>query len=470
MNDATRLTPSPPTHVGGEGWGEGAALSKPQALRKAMTNAERLLWSRLRANQLGFKFRRQQEIAGYIADFVCNDRRLIVELDGSQHVDQRGYDHARTQLLESLNFRVLRFWNNQVLDETNFVLTEIDRALSEALPPHPNPLPRRRRGRGSRDVSASPSQSGSFRRPLELRAKLYGLIRAFFRERNVLEVETPILSASANTDPNIQSFSTRFSGRDAGERWLRTSSEFAQKRLLVAGVGDCYELGRVFRDGEAGRRHNPEFTMLEWYRVGRDHRWLAGETVELICAALVSVDRSVDVFQTTYRDLFISTIGVDPFSDNVEALRAALGDIAIDPSGLSRDDWLDLLLTHRIQPNFPHDGITIVIDYPPTQCALARVRDGVAERFEIYVGSHELANGYHELTDSVEQRRRFDRDNERRRDRGLQTVPIDENLLRALEQGLPDCAGVALGIERLLMAMTGSDNIADVLAFPFAEA
>ncbi len=454
---------------GGEGWGEGAAPSKPRALRKSTTEAERLLWSRLRANQLGFKFRRQHEIAGYIVDFVCNERHLVVELDGSQHFDQHEYDERRTRMLESRNLRVLRFWNNQVLAETDSVLAAISRALAEGLPPHPNPLPRQR-GRGSRNASAHRNASQELRRRLAIRARLYDLIRTFFRDRNVLEVETPILSDGANTDPNIQSFSTRFSGRGAGERWLRTSSEFAQKRLLVAGVGDCYELGRVFRDGEAGRRHNPEFTMLEWYRVGRDHRWLVGETVELIRAALASVDKSVDVFKTTYRDLFTSTIDVDPFSDSVEALRAALGDVAIDPSGLSHDDWLDLLLTHRIQPEIPRDRITVVIDYPPTQCALAQVRDGVAERFEVYVGSHELANGYHELTDPEEQRRRFERDNERRRERGLPTIPIDENLLRALERGLPNCAGVALGIERLLMAMTGSDNIADVLAFPFAEA
>ncbi len=300
---------------------------------------------------------------------------------------------------------------------------------------------------------------------LRRRADLYALIRKFFAERNVLEVETPILSAGANTDPNIQSFSTRFRGKD--ERWLRTSSEFAQKRLLAAGVGDCYELGRVFRDGEAGRRHNPEFTMLEWYRVGRDHRWLADETVELIRAAL---GKPIDVLQITYRDLFRSAIRIDPFSDPDETLRAALGDNAIDPHGLSRDDWLDLLLTHRIQPTFPRDRITVVIDYPPTQCALAQVRDGVAERFEVYVGVHELANGYHELTNADEQRRRFERDNARRRERGVAELPIDRNLLAALERGMPACAGVAVGIERLLMAMVDSDDIADVLAFPFSDA
>ena len=311
---------------------------------------------------------------------------------------------------------------------------------------------------------------------LTLRAKLYALIREFFARCDVLEVETPILSANANTDPNIHSFVTDFSGRSddgARARWLRTSSEFAQKRLLASGVGDCYELGRVFREGEAGRRHNPEFTMLEWYRVGRDHRWLIDETVELISAALQLVGQSVNVKKYTYRDLFVSTTGIDPFLASDSDLRAALGEVVIDPQGLSRDDWLDLLLTHRIQPNFAPTALTIVLDYPATQCALAKIRHDefpVAERFEIYVGTHELANGYHELTDPIEQRARFVRDNERRRERGLPIVPIDENLLAALERGMPDCAGVALGIERLLMAMMRTDNIADVLAFSFSEA
>jgi lysyl-tRNA synthetase class 2 len=318
--------------------------------------------------------------------------------------------------------------------------------------------------------------SEKLRAALTLRAKLYALIREFFAQRGVLEVETPILSAAANTDPNIQSFITNFSGRtdgDSRERWLRTSSEFSQKRLLASGIGDCYELGRVFRDGEVGRRHNPEFTMLEWYRVNRDHRWLIDETVELISAALRLVGQAANIRTFTYRDLFINAVGIDPFSANESELRSALGDTVVDPSGLSRDDWLDLLLTHRIQPNFPSNAMTVVFDYPATQCALAKIRRDtppVAERFEIYVGTHELANGYHELNDPIEQRARFVRDNARRRERGLPAVPIDENLLAALELGLPDCAGVALGIERLLMAMMRTDNIADVLAFPFAEA
>ena len=314
------------------------------------------------------------------------------------------------------------------------------------------------------------------RAALELRARLYALIREFFSSRGVLEVETPILSAGANTEPNIASFSSDFSGHvDSGahERWLRTSSEFALKRLLAAGIGDNYELGRVFRDGEAGRRHNPEFTMLEWYRVGWDHTHLIDEAVELVRAALALVGKHAEVRKTTYRNLFRDAIGLDPFSASDTELRIALGNVRVEAQGLLRDDWLDLLLTHRIQPKFPRDSITIVFDYPATQCALAKIRTDdppVAERFELYVGTQELANGYHELTDATEQRARFVRDNARRRERSMPELPIDENFLSALEIGMPDCAGVALGIERLLMAMMDTDDIRDVLAFSFVDA
>jgi elongation factor P--(R)-beta-lysine ligase len=309
---------------------------------------------------------------------------------------------------------------------------------------------------------------------VELRANLYALIRHFFSTRNVIEVETPILSAAANTDPNIESFATSFSGRiDAGgrQRWLRTSSEFFQKRLLASGIGDCYEFGRVFRNGEAGQRHNPEFTMLEWYRVGWDHRQLIDEVIELVQSALG--EKIVSVERWTYRQLFLSMLKIDPFEASIEELRKPLGDIRIDSQGLSRDDWLDLLLTHRIQPRFPANRMTVIYDYPASQCALAKIRTGepsVAERFELYVGTQELANGYHELTDPVAQRARFERDNARRRERGQTELPIDIHLIAALENGLPDCAGVALGIERLLMAMIGTDDIRDVLTFPFVSA
>ncbi|HBK45758.1 MAG TPA: EF-P lysine aminoacylase GenX [Xanthomonadaceae bacterium] len=310
---------------------------------------------------------------------------------------------------------------------------------------------------------------------LRLRARLNAAIRGFFAERGVLEVETPVMSAAGNTEPNIESFSTRFSGHvDAGPplRWLRTSPEYPLKRLLAAGVGDCYELGRVFRNGEAGGRHNPEFSMLEWYRLGWDHRRLADETVALVQAALALVDRQATVQVASYRQLFVEVAGVDPFAATQDELRGALGDVGVDPRGLGRDDWLDLLMTHRIQPSFAAGRITVVHDWPASQCALARIRDGdppVAERFELYLGVHEVANGYHELNDADEQRRRFLRDNQVRAGRGLPQVPLDGRLLATLSH-LPDCAGVAVGVDRLLMAMRGTMRIADVLAFDFARA
>ncbi|MFC5439721.1 EF-P lysine aminoacylase EpmA [Rhodanobacter ginsenosidimutans] len=310
---------------------------------------------------------------------------------------------------------------------------------------------------------------------LHLRARLYALVRSFFADRHVLEVETPILSAAGNTEPNIESFTTHFSGHvDAGarERWLRTSPEYPLKRLLAAGVGDCYELGRVFRNGEAGGRHNPEFTMLEWYRVGWDHHRLMEETIALVQAALAMAGKRADVLVTTYRQLFLDALAIDPDQATVETLRAPLAEFGIDPDGLMRDDWLDLLITHRMQPTFPTDRITVIHDYPASQCALARIRPGeppLAERFELYLGRYELANGYHELNDATEQRGRFERDNTVRRKRGAREVPLDEKLLAVLG-AMPDCAGVALGVERLLMCLAGTDAIADVLAFPFADA
>ena len=331
---------------------------------------------------------------------------------------------------------------------------------------------------GIGDAAWAPSAA---RDALRLRAWLNRLVREFFHARGVLEVETPILSAAGNTEPNIDSFQARFSGHvDAGSplRWLRTSPEYPLKRLLAAGVGDCYELGRVFRNGEAGGRHNPEFSMLEWYRVGWDHLRLAEETVELVQQALALGGRRAEVVSTTYRELFVQGAGVDPFAASDAQLQAPLRGFGIDGEGLCRDDWLDLLMTHRIQPDFPADRITVVHDWPASQCALAKIRapaagsgaPAVAERFELYLGRFELANGYHELTDAAEQRARFERDNRVRTGRGAVQPPLDEHLLAALAAGLPGCAGVAVGIERLLMAMLGSERIADVLAFDFARA
>jgi elongation factor P--(R)-beta-lysine ligase len=310
---------------------------------------------------------------------------------------------------------------------------------------------------------------------LKLRAGLYALIRQFFTERNVLEVETPILSQAGNTDPNIESFSLQFMGpraAGAGQRWLRTSPEYPLKRLLAAGVGDCYELGRVFRNGEAGKRHNPEFSMLEWYRVGWTHHQLMDETAELVKAALHLVGLRATVRDISFRQLYQDKFGFDPLTVNEADLRSPLSLFDIDPEGLTRDDWLDLLMTHLIQPSLPTNRILLVYDYPATQCALAKIKaddSAVAERFELYVGPLEIANGYHELNDAGEQRERFGKDLSVRQKRAAVQPPVDERFLTSVSK-LPQCAGVALGVERLLMAMLNTDRIADVIAFPFDRA
>lgn len=311
---------------------------------------------------------------------------------------------------------------------------------------------------------------------LRLRAAFNRRVREFFHARGVLEVETPVLSLAGNTEPNIASFALEFSGRTDGAprtRWLRTSPEFALKRLLAAGIGDCYELGRVFRDGEAGGRHNPEFTMLEWYRVGWDHLRLLEETVALVRTALALVGRDASPVVTTFRDLYWRQLQLDPLTAGLDTLRNALGDVAIDSDGLTRDDWLDLLMTHRLQPGFGADTLLAVHDWPASQAALARIRDGdppVAERFELYLGPLEIANGYHELCDAAEQRQRFERDAAVRATRGLPPIPMDAALLAALDHGMPGCAGVAVGVDRLLMGLLDTQKIADVLAFDFARA
>jgi lysyl-tRNA synthetase class 2 len=236
----------------------------------------------------------------------------------------------------------------------------------------------------------------------------------------------------------------------------------------------------VFRNGEAGRSHNPEFTLLEWYRVGWDHHRLMDECAELAAAALALAGRATKVNKIRYINWFRNELDLDPNSAGEAELRASLAEFGIDPHGLTRDDWLDLLITHRLQPKLSRDAITLVYDYPATQCALAKLRQledepptsgssVVAERFELYLGRYELANGYHELNDAAEQRARFERDNARRRERGLRELPLDERLLSVLDD-MPDCAGVALGVDRLLMCLLGTDDIRDVLAFPFAEA
>lgn len=311
---------------------------------------------------------------------------------------------------------------------------------------------------------------------LRQRAAVYRHIREFFHARGVLEVETPVLSQAGNTDPNIRSFRLNYSGPATGgpgSRWLRTSPEFPLKRLLAGGIGDCYEIGKVFRDGEFGRRHNPEFSMLEWYRVGWDHIRLAQEAVTLLLGLFAKSGKTLQTRNTTYRELFNVAIGIDPFlASNAELIDAVASCVNISQNDLTRDDLLDLLLTHVIEPTFPERQLTVVHDFPATQCALAKLRRDdvpVAERFEIYIGSSELANGYHELNDAVEQRQRFQNDLLRRGVGSAETPDMDDRLLHALAS-LPDCAGIAMGLDRLMLCLLGKTEMSEVMAFDFSRA
>lgn len=298
-------------------------------------------------------------------------------------------------------------------------------------------------------------------------------IRAFFAQASVLEVETPMLSQAAATDVQIESFSVPMAD---GARHLHTSPEFPMKRLLAAGSGDIYQICRVFRGDEAGRYHNPEFTLLEWYRLGWDAARLAQEVAELIGAVARALERPAPtaVRRLSYAQAFGEVLGVDPHLASGAELAAVAHAQGLQVIGeLGRDDWLDLLFSERIAAAFAPDVLTVIDDYPASQAALARVRPGtppVAERFEVFAGPVELANGFHELADAHEQAARFEADNRERGRRGQRIMPVDGHLVAALEAGLPDCAGVALGLDRLLMWLGGWEHIDQVVAFPWARA
>ena len=299
------------------------------------------------------------------------------------------------------------------------------------------------------------------------RAALMRRVRAYFEAADVLEVDTPALSPYAVSDTQIESFEIGKCAVSRRPLYLHTSPEFCMKRLLAAGYPDIYSICRVFRDGEAGRKHQPEFTMIEWYRLGMELDAIVADAVGVIRAAL---DRDVDVDSVDYRDAFIAACGLDPLDADIaslagaaeadDALRAAVGD--------ERDDWLDLLLATRVIPSFSPDRLTILRHYPASQAALARLcpdDPDVADRFELFLGPVELANGYVELTDETEQAARIARDNEDRRRRGRPVRSVDEALLDALKAGLPQCAGVAMGFERLQMIHDKTDDIRDVITF-----
>lgn len=308
---------------------------------------------------------------------------------------------------------------------------------------------------------------------LQLRATLLARVRAFFNRHAVLEVDTPALSRAASTDPALLSFQTRYHGPGAAAGsifYLHTSPEFPMKRLLAAGSGSIYQLCKVFRDGECGGRHNPEFTLLEWYRTGFDHLDLMDEVERLLVEVLAGIAPIASVHHWTYRELFREFAAVDPFATTVSELQALLASRhGVTPVGMpdELDPWLDLVMSHVIEPLLG-DGLVFVRDYPASQAALARLRPctpPVAARFEVYLDGVELANGFHELADAAEQQRRFEQEAARRRDSAVPAVPMEQHLLDALAAGLPDCAGVALGVDRLLMVASGTRCLQDVLSF-----
>ena len=314
---------------------------------------------------------------------------------------------------------------------------------------------------------------------LKTKSRLLAKLRAFFAEKDILEVQTPILSQAGNTEPTIESFVTQERENSAHKvqpSFLNTSPEFAMKRLLAAGYGSMYQVTPAFRQDEQGKRHNPEFTLLEWYRIDFDHHALMGEVNSLIrflAKDVLNLGRS-EFF--SYQQAMVKFANVDPFAATIEELKLATTKAGIDFVGMddvSRDTWFDLLMSQVVEKNLPMNCPVFIYDYPASQAALAKIRKDspdVAERFELYINGMELANGFHELSDAEEQAQRFKEQQKQRRDFKQQGIPADYHLIEALKHGFPECAGVAIGLDRLLMVLTGAEHINEVLTFPFDRA
>lgn len=307
---------------------------------------------------------------------------------------------------------------------------------------------------------------------LKQRANTVQAIRQFFASRNVLEVGTPAMSHATVTDIHLHTFQTEFVGpgyADGRKLYFMTSPEFHMKRLLAAGSGCIYQICKSFRNEESGRYHNPEFTMLEWYRVGFNHHQLMDEMDELLQLILECGQAE----RLTYQQAFMNVLGVCPLEASMSELKTAaaslgLSDIA-EPEE-NRDTLLQLLFSIGVEAKIGQDAPAFVYDFPASQAALAKINTQdprVADRFEVYFKGIELANGFHELDNPKEQLKRFEEDNAKRVEMGLPTQPIDRHLIAALESGLPECAGVALGVDRLIMLSLGCDHIDQVTAFPF---
>lgn len=304
------------------------------------------------------------------------------------------------------------------------------------------------------------------------RAAMLQRLRRYFDAAGVLEVDTPALSPYAVSDTQIESLEISACEVSSRALFLSTSPEFCMKRLLAAGYPDIFSICRVFRDGEAGQRHQPEFTMLEWYRREFGLSAIVEDTIDVIRAAVPIDVLAAEPVHVEYRDSFLDTLGIDPFTASIDQLAdsATADDRLRQAMGDHRDDWLDLLLATRIAPTFAADRLTVLRHFPATQAALARLCPDEplsADRFEVFFGAIELANGYVELTDAAEQQRRIETDNAERRRRHRRVRPHDVTLLAALGAGLPNCAGVAMGIERLQMVQDDTDDITKVVTFAF---
>lgn len=311
---------------------------------------------------------------------------------------------------------------------------------------------------------------------LKKRANILKKIRDFFYKRNIVEIETPSLSHATVTDVHLHSIRAQIALLNLQHTktlYLQTSPEYAIKRLLAAGCGSVYQICKAFRDDESGRYHNPEFTLLEWYRIGFDHHALMGEMDEFFQAIL----NAKPAKKFSYQEVFEQYLNINPHTVSVEQLKQVAKQHNIgEVSGLEyedRDTWLQIMMSHCIEPLLGQEEPVFIYDYPASQAALAKIRNAnpsVGERFEVYIKGIEIANGFHELTDAKEQRKRFENDLKMREKLKLPKVPIDEHFLFALQHGMPECSGVALGVDRLVMIAVGAKHINEVIAFPIDRA
>lgn len=339
---------------------------------------------------------------------------------------------------------------------------------------------------------------------LKAKASILADIRAFFAARDILEVDTPVLSRSATTDPGIESFVTQYTGpgsKGASVLYMHTSPEFSMKRLLAAGSGSIYQICKVFRNEENGRLHNPEFTLLEWYRTDFDHHLMMDELEVLVSGLFQPILQLDSTERLSYAEAFQLYAGFDPHQVDLKTLKscAARHGIPVPTSmqadsegshkgngkdsnkseneNSDKDAWLDLILTQIVEPHLGNNRLTFIYDYPASQASLAKIRQTnepgvpvVAERFELYFQGIELANGFHELQDHQEQRLRFQSDLQKRVSAGKPAILYDDHLLDALKHGLPACSGVAVGLDRLLMLAFGEKLLYKVITFSFERA